>query len=35
MLCSECTQSTYESAKTETLDSSEACIEIFMRHSWL
>jgi hypothetical protein len=35
MLCSECTQSVYESTETDTLESSEACVEISMRHSWL
>jgi hypothetical protein len=35
MLSSECTQSVYESVETDTLDSSEACVEIFMKHSWL
>jgi hypothetical protein len=35
MLCSECAQSFYESVKTDTLDKSEACVEIFMRHGWL
>jgi hypothetical protein len=35
MLCSECTQSVYESAEIDTLDSSEACVEISTRHSWL
>jgi hypothetical protein len=35
MLCSECTQSIYESAEIDTLDSREACVEIFTRHNWL
>jgi hypothetical protein len=35
MLCSEFTQSVYESVETDTLDSSEACVEISTRHSWL
>jgi hypothetical protein len=35
MLCSERTQEVYELAKTDTLDRSEACVEIFMRHNWL
>jgi hypothetical protein len=35
MPCSECTQQVYESAETDTLDSSEACVEISTRHSWL
>jgi hypothetical protein len=35
MLCNECTQSVYESAETDSLDSSEACAEIPTRHSWI
>jgi hypothetical protein len=35
MLCSECTQSVYESIEINSLDSSEACAEISMRHSWI
>jgi hypothetical protein len=35
MLCSECTQSVYESTETNTLDSNKACVDIFTRHSWL
>jgi hypothetical protein len=35
MLCSECTKSIYESEKTNSLDSSEACVDIAMRHSWI
>jgi hypothetical protein len=35
MLCSECTQSVYESVETDTLDSSEECVEIFTSHNWL
>jgi hypothetical protein len=35
MIFSECTQSVYESAKTNTLDSSETDFEISMRHSFL
>jgi hypothetical protein len=35
MLCSESTQSVYESVEIDTLDSSEACVEIFMRQCWL
>ena len=31
MLCNECTQSVYDSAETDTLDSSETCVEIFTR----
>jgi hypothetical protein len=34
MICSECTQSVYESAEIDTLDSSEACVEISTRHIW-
>jgi hypothetical protein len=29
------TQSVYESTETDTLDSSEACVEISTRHSWI
>jgi hypothetical protein len=35
MLCSECTQLVYELVETDTLDSSEACVEISTRHIWL
>jgi hypothetical protein len=35
MICSECSQSVYESVEIDTLDSIEACVEIFTRHSWL
>jgi hypothetical protein len=31
MLCNECTQLVYESAKTDTLDSNKACVEICTR----
>jgi hypothetical protein len=31
MLCNECTQSVYESVETDTLDSSEACVERFLQ----
>jgi hypothetical protein len=35
MLCSECTQSVYESTETDSLDSSGACVEISTRYSWI
>jgi hypothetical protein len=35
MLCSEHTQSLYESDETDSLDNTEACVEISMRRSWI
>jgi hypothetical protein len=35
MLCNECIHSVYESVETDTLDRSEACVDISTRHGWL